>query len=297
MKIIRYLFNKFSFFLFYPVITFFPASSKSQDTLYYSGNIIVSKKVSYKYNIRFVIHSDNTVLGYSLTDPGGMYETKNRISGKYDNKSNSIYFEESKVFRSKVDTAKNDLCFVHATLTFKKDNLFEKLDGKFIGVEHGKTTPCGKGEIKLINTQKAKTITQQALRINDAKSTETVDSKAKNNTGIINVHDENPKAFLFSSSDIKLKIWDNGKVDGDRISISMNGKYLFTDLTLDSTIKTLDIKIPDDIDARIVITALNEGTSPPNTAMIVIESPFEKYTIDMYAKTNEVRTIYLRKRR
>jgi hypothetical protein len=150
--------NSFYHVYYLPILFFFisPFFSVAGDTLYYAGNIIVSNKLSYTYKLRFVIRPDRTLTGYSLTDSRGIYETKTKISGRYDSVQNVIYYEEHNVLRSKVDTLKNELCFVRATLVFKKNKLTETLSGKFIGVRNGSPAPCGKGEIKLINTQRVK---------------------------------------------------------------------------------------------------------------------------------------------
>ena len=58
----------------------------------------------------------------------------------------------------------------------------------------------------------------------------------------------------------------------------------------------MELTLSDKEVDTIKIIALNEGTLPPNTAAIIIESPFEQYPIMTQAKLNEVRTIYLRKK-
>ena len=273
-----------------------PLFSLAGDTLYYVGNIIVSKKISYAYNLRFVIHPDNSLTGYSLSDPKGNNETKTKISGTYDSIKHSLYFEEHEILRSKVDTKKNDLCFVHATLIFKKNKLIETLSGKFTGVQIGKTSPCGSGEIKLINTQKAKVILANAAVI-EAATNPANKVKQINHNDFIKVADATPKELLFTGNKLKLKVWDNGILDGDRIAITINGKYFLKDYTLDSVQKTFETKLPDNNVDTIVIIALNEGSSPPNTAAIIIESVSEQYPVEIQAKQNEIRTIYLRRRK
>ena len=101
------------------------------DTLYFVGNIKVSKKISYKYNLRFTIGNDNKITGYSLSDPGGPNETKTKIFGTYDSVNRIISYEEKNVLRSSVDLQRKDLCFVKAELKFKKTKLIEELSGKF----------------------------------------------------------------------------------------------------------------------------------------------------------------------
>jgi hypothetical protein len=274
------------------------AFSTAKDTLYYVGNIKVSKKTTYSYKLRFVIHDNNSITGYSLTDAGGIYETKTRITGKFDSIANTIYFEEQKVLRSRVDTVKSGLCFIQATLKFTKDKLFEKLSGKFVGKEPNKASICGKGEIKLVNTKKIKKIIDDGDKITNKKETEVIDSKTQNASESIKIFDDKPKSFLFKESEIIVTVWDNGIIDNDKISIIADNRYLLKEYTLEAAKKTISVKIPDNVDdIKLVIIALNEGNEPPNTAMVIIESLSDKYVVEIRAKKNETRVIYLSRRR
>jgi hypothetical protein len=58
----------------------------------------------------------------------------------------------------------------------------------------------------------------------------------------------------------------------------------------------IDLVLSDAERNVIKIIALNEGTLPPNTAAIKIESELEEYPILTQANVNEVRTIYLKKK-
>lgn len=273
--------------------------ASNTDTLYYRGHVNVGKKVSYKYNLRFVINADNSISGYSLTDAGGLFETKTRIIGSFNKDNNSISFTENKVLRSKVDTIKGGLCYIKATLAFKKDKLFETtLTGNYTGINPKDNSTCGNGEIKLINTQKVKKVLDDANRISDFKKNEVFDSKKRQSDEIVKISDDNPRSFLFQEQDIKITVWDNGIVDGDRIAVIVNGKYLLRDYTLDSVKKTMQISLPKEVDdIAVVVFPLNEGTEPPNTATIILESLSDSYTIELRAKKNEVRKIYLARRR
>lgn len=135
-----------------------PEYSKASDTLYYAGNIKDTRKISLKYIMRFTVDSLNNVTGYTLTDPKGPYETKTKITGQYDSISKKLSFEETKILRTRIDTTKESVCFVKATLKFKSNKYVETLDGNYIGFTPGITDICSKGEIKLINTDRIKRI-------------------------------------------------------------------------------------------------------------------------------------------
>ncbi len=286
------------------VLTFLLFSSSlhaSGDTLYFVGNIKVSKQVTYTYDLRFTINAANQVTGYSLTDARGPNETKTKIFGSFDSSTKILSYEEKGILRSKVDLQKSGeyLCFVKASLKLKKSKLIETLSGKFTGVQPGKTEPCADGEIKLINSAKAKGILDWIDRNQPKQNEPKEETKPRQPapTDIIKVADSKGKELLFTGAYIKFTIWDNGVVDGDRISLMINNKYILQNYTLDSTVKIIETTLANNDVDTIRVIALNEGSLPPNTAMIRIESKTELYPIEVRAKLNEVREIYLRKKK
>lgn len=274
----------------------FAKLSNASDTLYFAGNIKISKNTSYKYYLRFTINIENKLNGYSLTDPGGPNETKTKISGSFDTVKKTISFQENNVIRSKVDLKNNDLCFVHATLNIADNKVVETLSGKFTGFKIDKNTACANGLINLINTDKATVI----LKKWDEQDKFHDNSKkiARENKGkLVTLSNEKGKSLSITGNTVKLTLWDNGQIDGDKIAILLNGKYILEDYTLTATTKVLEIALSGNAVDTLKIIALNEGSIPPNTAAIKIESAVEQYPILTKAIVNEVRTIYLTKKK
>ncbi len=274
------------------LISFFSCRIFAADTLYFVGNIKISKKVSYSYNLRFIIEKENKIRGYSLSDLGGPNEVKTKIIGTFDSTKMTLTYEEKDVLRSKVDLQKNDLCFVKATLKLKKTKFFETLSGKFSAYEPGKTEQCASGEVKLTNTDRMKVLLKKIYGVDETLANTGPESKTKPTE----IADDKGKEFLITGTKIKLTIWDQGKVDGDKISIMLNDKYILENYVITASTKVIDLALSDAGRNVIKIIALNEGTLPPNTAALKIESELEEYPILTQAKLNEIRTIYLRKK-
>ena len=76
------------------------------------------------------------------------------------------------------------------------------------------------------------------------------------------------KTVAVSQSNIEVFIWDNMKVDGDQISMMMNGKWVLHKHTLSQHKFKLDLKIDPHSNNFLVLYAHNLGTQPPNTAAI-----------------------------
>jgi hypothetical protein len=254
---------------------------------------------AYNYNIRFTVNEDGKISGYSLSDPGGVNEVKTKITGTFDSTKKILSFTETTVLRSKVDLKKNELCFVKADLKMKKSAAFETLSGDFVGIEPGKTEPCATGVIEIQNTKRIKAALKMVEERDSIKTLvkdykqDRKEFKKDNSTKIT---DTKGKEFLVSSNKVKLTIWDKGKVDGDMITISLNGKIILEKYVLTAQTKIIELTL-DNIDINTIkIIALNEGTLPPNTAAIKIETTLEQYPILTEAKVNEERIIYLKKK-
>ena len=86
----------------------------------------------------------------------------------------------------------------------------------------------------------------------------------------MNILKPNQNLTMFSaSSELKLNIYDAGKVDGDKINIYVNGSIFLRNYIVDKNIKQLTISL-NSKSTLIEVVALNTGTISPNTAKIEI---------------------------
>jgi hypothetical protein len=72
---------------------------------------------------------------------------------------------------------------------------------------------------------------------------------------------------------------DHGQVDGDRVSVKVNGETIRTSITLTGYYTTFDIQLKSGQN-RIDFTALNEGSASPNTAKFIIKDDTGKTVSD-----------------
>jgi hypothetical protein len=78
------------------------------------------------------------------------------------------------------------------------------------------------------------------------------------------------KTIELKNSNIKLYVYDSGaKVDGDIISMTLNGDYILEKYKLKKGRKLIEVTLQDG-DNEIIMHAHNEGKIPPNTAAIFI---------------------------
>jgi hypothetical protein len=69
---------------------------------------------------------------------------------------------------------------------------------------------------------------------------------------------------------ITIKVWDHQKVDGDRISLNLNGRWVLINYTLQKQQKVIEVELNEGTNI-FVLHALNLGKYEPNTAAIIID--------------------------
>ena len=106
-----------------------------------------------------------------------------------------------------------------------------------------------------------------------------------------------PQTVEISSDSIVLSFYDNGVVDGDSISVYMNGENIVSNikLTATATRKTVQLKNQDEI--KLLLVAENLGSIPPNTGLVVIRDGENSYQLNFSADMQTNASIVLRKKK
>ncbi len=68
---------------------------------------------------------------------------------------------------------------------------------------------------------------------------------------------------------IKIAYYDHGSIDGDRVSVLLNGQVVASNVTLTESPQSVVVQLKEGIN-RVSFQALNNGTLPPNTATFYI---------------------------
>ncbi len=88
------------------------------------------------------------------------------------------------------------------------------------------------------------------------------------------------KYMMVSNSTITINLWDYGQVDGDRISLYLNGMPVLENFTLEKNKKQIVVKLSPDSNV-LVMHALNLGSVPPNTASLNINDGINSQDINL----------------
>jgi hypothetical protein len=79
------------------------------------------------------------------------------------------------------------------------------------------------------------------------------------------------QTVFFSSDSLLLSLYDNGEVDGDTVSVLMNGKIIIANQGLSSNAFRKNIYVDKNTDSvELIMYAENLGTIAPNTGLLVV---------------------------
>lgn len=103
----------------------------------------------------------------------------------------------------------------------------------------------------------------------------------------------------FRSDSLMLTLYDNGEIDGDTVSIILNGKTIMPKqgLSTKAIFKTIYIT-PDLGDSlQLIMYAENLGSIPPNTGLLIIQDGDERYEIRFAGDMQKNSAVILRRKK
>lgn len=293
---------KFYFFLIFystPIVAFFGQQAFDYQfvgvlTLDDDPNLLITYELGFN-------ESNGEIIGYSLTDLGGLHETKNSIVGFYDNSSKTMNFEEKEILYTKSNYDAETFCFLSFRGKVKLKENLSQLKGAFSSYYQNKSA-CLNGNLQLINRAKLEKLVskvdkkiQNSKRVNQETKDTVSASKALKELSI-NKLSKNENLTLFSSSDsIEISFWDNGKEDGDKINLFHNGKIVLLNYVVTKNKNHVNINLHEGKNV-FKLVALNEGEFSPNTPRIELIDDNKVFTLQSDLNKNDYSSITVLKK-
>lgn len=106
------------------------------------------------------------------------------------------------------------------------------------------------------------------------------------------------QTVFFSSDSLQISLYDNGEVDGDTVSVLMNGKIIMAKEGLSTNAVRKTIYTSHDTDSiELVMYAENLGAIAPNTGLLVVHDGKSIYEIRFSGDLQKNASIILRRRK
>jgi hypothetical protein len=107
-----------------------------------------------------------------------------------------------------------------------------------------------------------------------------------------------PQIVDIISDSLVLSFYDNGVVDGDVISVYMNGEAVVAKAKLLEAATKKTIRIPPAIDSvELLLVAETLGSIPPNTGLLVVQDGSTRYEVRFSADLQTNASIVFRKKK
>ncbi|MGZ5218550.1 MAG: hypothetical protein ACXWC7_00675 [Chitinophagaceae bacterium] len=107
-----------------------------------------------------------------------------------------------------------------------------------------------------------------------------------------------PQILEFKSDSLELKLYDNGEIDGDTVSILLNGEIVLAKQGLKASAIKKTIYIPPGTDElTLVLYAENLGKYPPNTGLLVVHDGEDVYQVRFSADLQQNASVVFRRKK
>lgn len=107
-----------------------------------------------------------------------------------------------------------------------------------------------------------------------------------------------PQLVEFKSDSLEIKLYDNGEIDGDTVSVLLNGEILLAKQGLKASAIKKTIYIQPGLDeVTLVLYAENLGKYPPNTGLLVVNDGEETYQLRFSADLQQNAAVVFRKKK
>jgi hypothetical protein len=188
---------------------------------------------------------------------------KKSISGRYEKTTKRIFIQENDVTTYKIPVT-CQICIKGYDLIYSKNGNQEMLTGTWGGKIKSTGEDCSVGPITLYRTK------ESAFK-------------------------EIPE-ILVDTGELRLDFYDNAQIDGDSITVLVNGRVVLSTQVLG--IKPVTVKIRVDLNQpfqEVEMRAENIGDIPPNTAVLIVTAGKERYQLFLSStetKSAKVRFVY-----
>lgn len=90
------------------------------------------------------------------------------------------------------------------------------------------------------------------------------------------------QTFTVTNEEIVVRLYDNGEIDGDTISVYMDGKPIVLNKRLSTTPISVNVKLDsENPEHTLVMVAENLGTIPPNTSLMIVQDGDKRYQVSI----------------
>ncbi|HEX6171549.1 MAG TPA: hypothetical protein VFZ33_17815 [Chitinophagaceae bacterium] len=131
---------------------------------------------------------------------------------------------------------------------------------------------------------KPKVDTVKKVEVDPVKPEDKKDLTVKPNTktqGLLRSRENDlVQTLLINSEDVIVKLYDNGEIDDDTISVYLDKKLILSKKRLSAAALSINLKMDEsNPDHELIMVAENLGRIPPNTSLMIVTAGDQRYEV------------------
>ncbi len=221
------------------------------------------------------------ISGYTLSwlEPGKA-PGKAFLTGRINKKRHTITFKET----SMDNYLDSNMCFLNATMVYQRSGNKFIIGGSFKGTDKNGAA-CGEGMLSFTHSAEGDTVLgvqsgKQSERAEGVQSNIQSEKEGESAEGSkeesVRITAGDEPRLSWTTDTCIMFVWDYGAEDGDAVTIELNGVTVLNDFVLTHEMKQLSLPLKKGTN-KVTITAVNEGSSPPNTARLQLIDGNKRY--------------------
>lgn len=270
------------------------AQNQSVKGKWYGTGFVKSAVESNNYLTELVVegNSNNIVASFNFYFRDSLF--KNTITGIYSEATRKLLLYKQPIIYYKSSNTKIGIdCYLKSDFTYRTSKVEESLSGVLYPEKNQQfTCPEIYFSFKREAIEKTKDLSAKTIEITD--TTVLLEEElafAKRELAVT-------KTIEIESDIIEIELTDNGEIDGDIVSIFLDGKLLISkkNLSYKPIVYTIDLKEKKD---QFVVSmyAENTGLIAPNTALMVIKDGTKKYELEISSSLSSTTGIALKRKK
>ncbi len=245
----------------------------------FSGHLSQSDR-EYGFYFEMKFNADGTGTSHIISDGEGG-NASHRLTWSYDIASQRLDFQEHEIMEESVPSWR--WCMKSGRLFFKKEENRHSLKGDWSGYIEGfdaKSGPCAPGklyveqpiftEFSTPTTKPGETVTP-AIAQQAPPQVKAYETKTKREVDV-------ERVLEVRSKTIRIRVWDSGTVDGDILSLFLNGEQIVKNYRVTRQKHETIVKL-DKPTNFIILHALNVGSISPNTVAVSVDDGVEEQVV------------------
>ncbi len=239
----------------------------------FSGNLSQSDR-DYGFYFEMTFNEHGTGTSHIVSDGEGGNAT-HRLRYTFDEAAQRLDFEETEILEESVPSWR--WCMKSGSLFYRKEKNRLSLAGKWHGFIEGtdpQTGACAPGKIyaeQPILHQNESTAKPDEPAKPDPVEIKAYETKTKREVDVERVLEVRNKT-------VRIRVWDNGTVDGDVLSLFLNGEQIVKNYRVTREKYETIVKL-DKPTNFIILHALNVGSISPNTVAVSVDDGFEEQVV------------------